>query len=147
MCEICSRLIINTPEGHHWRRSGYFIVNFKEILHIVLQFPFLNLNKQIPVDLHLFLYDESGSTPSNKTQVLTKNIKFGKYHVRPLGLTPYMLFLICWNWIFESIVVSGKTPFFVIGPFYTPHSVCLNIGFCQGGSVWKCCVFNRNTFN
>ena len=26
-------------------------------------------------------------------------------------------------------VVTGKTPFFVIGPFCTPHSICLNIGF------------------
>ena len=26
-------------------------------------------------------------------------------------------------------VVTGKTLFFVIGPFCTPHSICLNIGF------------------
>ena len=25
--------------------------------------------------------------------------------------------------------VSGKSLFFVIGPFCTPHSICLNIGF------------------
>ena len=31
---------------------------------------------------------------------------------------------------FQKIkVVAGKTPFFVIGPFYTPHSVCLNTEF------------------
>ena len=26
-------------------------------------------------------------------------------------------------------VVAGKTPFFVIGPFCTSHSICLKIGF------------------
>ena len=29
----------------------------------------------------------------------------------------------------KNQVVSGKTPFFVIGPFCTVHSICLNIGF------------------
>ena len=44
-------------------------------------------------------------------------------------------------------VVSGKTPFFVIGPFCTPDSVCINTGFWQGSFVWKCCVFNHSIFN
>ena len=26
---MCSKLIINTSEGRHWRRSGVFIVNFE----------------------------------------------------------------------------------------------------------------------
>ena len=26
-------------------------------------------------------------------------------------------------------VVTGKTPFFVIGPFFTHYFICLNIGF------------------
>ena len=30
----------------------------------------------------------------------------------------------------KNEVVGGKRPFFVMGPFCTPHSVCLNIGFC-----------------
>lgn len=25
------------------------------------------------------------------------------------------------------------------------YSICLNIGFQQGNSVWKCCTFNPNT--
>ena len=29
----------------------------------------------------------------------------------------------------ESKVVTGKTPFFLIGPFCTNHSICLSIGF------------------
>ena len=38
-----------------------------------------------------------------------------------------------WNKIFEKgkYLVTGKTPFFVIGPFCTPHAICLNIGFWQ----------------
>ena len=35
-------------------------------------------------------------------------------------------------------VVTGKNPFFVIGPFYTPHFICLNIGFWKSSFVWKC---------
>ena len=40
MCEICSKLTIKTPE-----RSDVFIVNFEQILHIVIMFPLLTLNK------------------------------------------------------------------------------------------------------
>ena len=29
----------------------------------------------------------------------------------------------------KNKVVTGKTPFFVIGPFCSHHSICLNIGF------------------
>ena len=36
MCEICSKLTIKTSERRHWRRSGVFIVNFEQILHIAL---------------------------------------------------------------------------------------------------------------
>ena len=44
-------------------------------------------------------------------------------------------------------VVTSKSPFFVIGPFLTPHSICLNIGFWQSSFAWKCCVVNLSTFN
>ena len=37
MCEICSKLAIKTQERLQWRRSGVFIVNFEQCLHIVLQ--------------------------------------------------------------------------------------------------------------
>ena len=47
----------------------------------------------------------------------------------------------------ETKVVSGKTPSFVIDPFCTFHSICLNIGFWQGSFVWKCCAFNFSTLN
>ena len=29
----------------------------------------------------------------------------------------------------KNEVISGKSPFLVIGPFCTPHSICQNIGF------------------
>ena len=29
----------------------------------------------------------------------------------------------------KNVLVSGKTPFFMISPFCTLHSICLNIGF------------------
>ena len=30
-CEICSELTIKIPEQRQWRRSGIFIVNFKQV--------------------------------------------------------------------------------------------------------------------
>ena len=46
-CEICLKLTIKTPK-RHWRRSGGFIVNFKNISHIVLVFLLLTLNMPLP---------------------------------------------------------------------------------------------------
>ena len=34
--EICSKLILKTPERRQWRRSVVFIVNSEQILHTVL---------------------------------------------------------------------------------------------------------------
>ena len=42
--------------------------------------------------------------------------------------------------------VTGKTPFFAIGPFCRHHFICPNIGFCYGSFVWKWCVFNLSAF-
>ena len=44
-CEICSKLIIKTPERRHWRRSSVFIVNFEHISHPVLVFLLLTLSR------------------------------------------------------------------------------------------------------
>ena len=44
-CEICSKLIIKTPEQYHLCRSSAFIVNFEHISHLFLVFPLLTLNK------------------------------------------------------------------------------------------------------
>ena len=50
-----------------------------------------------------------------------------------------------WNKIFKNKVVTGKTWSFVIHPFCTPHSICLNLSFWQSSFVWKYYVFNLST--
>ena len=44
-------------------------------------------------------------------------------------------------------VATGKTSVFVIGPFCTSHTICLNIGSWHVSFVWKWCVFNIIGFN
>ena len=39
MCEISSKLVINTPERGQWRHLGVFIVNIEEISNIDAVFP------------------------------------------------------------------------------------------------------------
>ena len=46
-CEICSKLIIKTPEQRHWRRSDLFTVNFELFPHLFLVFLLLIFNRQI----------------------------------------------------------------------------------------------------
>ena len=43
--------------------------------------------------------------------------------------------------------LNFQTPFFMVDPFCTPHSICLDIGFGQGSSVWKCCSLNCRALN
>ena len=50
--EICSKLTIETPERD---RSSVFIVNFERILHLILVFLFLTLNKQMLVGFTLII--------------------------------------------------------------------------------------------
>ena len=47
-CRICSKLTIKTPERRYWRRSGVFIVNFKQISHLALVFLLLTLSRYTP---------------------------------------------------------------------------------------------------
>ena len=47
-CEICSKLIIKTPERHLW---CFFIVNFEHISHLVLMFLGLFF-EQVNADYH-----------------------------------------------------------------------------------------------
>ena len=47
----------------------------------------------------------------------------------------------------KNKVVTGKTPLFVIGPFCSLYSICLNIGFWQNSFEWKWCVFSLTGFN
>ena len=46
MCEIYSKLTIETPERHRCRHFGVFVVDFEQISYIVLV---LTLNKKMPV--------------------------------------------------------------------------------------------------
>ena len=50
MCVICSKLKTNTAEESQ-RLSGVFIVNYKQISHIVLVFSYLTLNKWMTTGL------------------------------------------------------------------------------------------------
>ena len=47
MCHICSKLTIKTPEWRQRRRLGFSIVNFEQILHTILVFLLLDLNKRM----------------------------------------------------------------------------------------------------
>ena len=42
----------------------------------------------------------------------------------------------------KNEAIPGKAPFFVIDPFCTQHSICLNIGFSYGIFTWNVCIFN-----
>ena len=41
----------------------------------------------------------------------------------------------------KNKLVTGKTPFFAIGPFFTHHSICLNTDF------WYCILYGNNAFS
>ena len=47
----------------------------------------------------------------------------------------------------KYIAVTGKTPRFMIVPFCSGHSICLNISFWQSSFKSKWCVFNLSGFN
>ena len=42
-CGICPKITMKTPERRNWRRSGFFIVIFGHISHLVLGFLLLTL--------------------------------------------------------------------------------------------------------
>ena len=44
-CEICSKLIIKTPERRQFRGSEFFIVNFEHVSHLLLVFLLLTLSR------------------------------------------------------------------------------------------------------
>ena len=52
-CELCSKLIMKTPERCHWRRFNVCIVNFKHISHLFVLFLLLPLNKHLFVGMFL----------------------------------------------------------------------------------------------
>ena len=44
-CEICSKLIVKTPERRHWFCFSVFIVNSEHISYLALVLLLLNLSK------------------------------------------------------------------------------------------------------
>ena len=82
--------------------------------------------------------------PSNKTEALTESMNMYIWAIGALN----ELFLrdsYTQTKFLKNEVVSGKSPFSVIGLFCTLHSICLNIFFWQGSFIWKCCAFIRST--
>ena len=71
--------------------------------------------------------------------------EYGHFGIRKIN-SIYDVFKLKQNFR-KNWVVTGKTPFFVIGPFCTPYSFRLNISFWQSSFVWKCSVVNLSTFN
>ena len=51
----CSKSITENAQRLSWHRSSVFIVNFEQILHIVLLFSLLTLDKYMPAGLLLCL--------------------------------------------------------------------------------------------
>ena len=53
-CEICSKLILKTPERRQWHHSGVFIVNFEHISHLFSSISIVYL-EQVNVSWVLFI--------------------------------------------------------------------------------------------
>ena len=65
--------------------------------------------------------------PSNKTLALTKSRNMDIWIVDRSNRPVVRGFKLKQN-LQKNKIVNGKTPFFVIGPFYTNHFICFNIG-------------------
>ena len=87
-------------------------------------------------------------TSSNKTKELTKSTNMRIWEMDRLK-RPFIRGYYTENKFSKKKknVVTGKSAFFVIGSFCTPHSICLNVSFWQVKLVSKCCVFNSSTLN
>ena len=118
---------------------------YREIFNILFSYKdkdigrFSNLHQCTFKDIHW------EKAPSNETPTLSKSMNMDIWVVGTSnqlfirGLKPKQNFR-------KTKLVTGKTPFFVIGPFYTLNSICLNIGFWQRSFIWKYCVFKLSTF-
>ena len=90
----------------------------------------------------MFLGYSQGKNIVKRTSSVYKKYEYGYLGHWYIKSVLYKRFL-NWNKISKkNKVVTGKTPFFLIGPFCTHHSICLNIGFWYDSFVWKWCVFN-----
>ena len=80
-CEKCSKLTIKTPERRHWRRSGVFIVNFKHMSHLFLEFLLLTLNKYMFAGIIVIF--SRGQLPISKVHFPLTTIKMEKFQGDP----------------------------------------------------------------
>ena len=73
--EICSKLTIRKPERRHWPCSGFFIVNFEHISHLLLVLLLLN---KVNVRYHLLRRRglKSAFVLSSSVVLLALNIHF-----------------------------------------------------------------------
>ena len=76
MWEICSKLKIKTSERRQGHLSVVFIVNFEQILHIVLVFPSFYLNKQMSWTV-LFRAFMDGCFQIKELEILKAIFRFG----------------------------------------------------------------------
>ena len=104
-CERYSKLTIKTPERHHWRCSGVFIINFEHISHLVLVFLFLTLSRYMPIGTRLSFKQllrksiNGLNSLSYSTHKRSENINSFKHSVKSYYLTKWKIavngFLIC----------------------------------------------------
>ena len=78
---------------------------------------------------HQFFKDtHKENTPSSKTEMLSKSLNMYIWVVGTLNQLSARSSYTQINF-FKEGALSGKSPFFLIGPLSTPHSICLNIAF------------------
>ena len=92
MCEICSKSTINTPERRH---RAVFIVNFAQVLHIVLMFLLLTLNKKMSVAIvsrTLFTFIPTQYPKHEPVHFIkVKYFRYRRKYFRDILSAPYIL--------------------------------------------------------
>ena len=75
VCNTCSKLTTNTLRWCQWCLCGVFIVNFEQVLHIILVFPLLTLNKKMPyVNFSHQTFHDSSTKSWNWDETFTQNL-------------------------------------------------------------------------
>ena len=156
-------ITIKTTEGRHWRRSVVFVVNFEQILHIVLLFLLLALCKWIPPGtLHLTqfrpVFDFLRTWKHHKIRgyrnlfppvlaqrrtllKLSFSMDFQSNHVR----THYQLVeLLKSYWVRDSKIWLHKIfrfdPVFLLAYLYIPHKKLISVhtNFLYNDNIQRC---------
>ena len=116
---MCSLLNTLSEYKYFYKSKKHYFIHFRR-LFLKLIYLFIRLKNT-----------HREKVPSIKTPALRKSTNTGVWAVRTLNQL-FMRFL-NWNKTFKkNKVVTGKTPFSVIGSSWSYHSICLNIGFWYG---------------